>query len=119
MYFPAPGDTEETILRKRRARRIAREGLMVGISPLQRIKVDPEFKEQFLATIPEGDPLRAKVGATEKVLNAAPTQSQQEKLSFFEKVNAATTVSELDVLSNLPNLTSAHRNLILKKLEQF
>ena len=77
MYFPAPGDTEETILRKRRARRIAREGLMVGISPLKRIKVDPEFKEQFLATIPEGDPLRAKVGATEKVLKAAPTQSQQ------------------------------------------
>jgi hypothetical protein len=77
MYFPAPGDTEETILRKRRARRIAREGLMVGISPLRRIKVDPEFKEQFLAAIPEGDPLRAKVGATEEVLNAAPTQSQQ------------------------------------------
>ena len=47
MYFPVPGDTKEVIERKRKARRIAVEGLRSGLPPLLRIQVDPEFAQQF------------------------------------------------------------------------
>ena len=126
MYFPKPGDSQQVIERKRQARRIAVEGLRSGLPPLLRIQVDPEFAKEFKAlqndVLPKGSELLkidknwAKATQIKPISNEAP--SQQNQGSFSDRLNAATTVSELNDLAASPGLTPTDRDAIMKKLEE-
>lgn len=79
MYFPVPGDTKEVIERKRKARRIAVEGLRSGLPPLLRIQVDPEFAQQFKehqeAVLSKDSPFLAATPEWAKATGEAPDPS--------------------------------------------
>lgn len=135
MYFPKPGDSEQVIERKRKARRIARDGLIMGLPPLLRVQVDEEFAKEFRQlqqdVLPKGSELLKINEDWAKATQTAPLPEQAQDTglqlesgpgldnNFAAKVAAATSVSDLTNLSLQDNLTDQQRDLLMKKLEEF
>ena len=127
MYFPKPGDSQQVIERKRKARRIARDGLLKNLPPLLRVQVDEEFAKQFRQlqqdVLPKGSELLkinedwAKATQTAPLPEQATSQQSQSTTQTSTADVATMPYSEL-VNVDTSKLSMDEIDIMLKRFEE-
>ena len=112
MYFPQPGDSEEVIKLKRRARRLALGGMRNSLPPLLRIKVDPAFAKEFnelQSQVLDPDSILLLKNAPQSYVEAGEIPENTNAATIMDSIGAATTIEQLTKIyqSNKDKLTEA------------
>ena len=112
MYFPQPGDGEEVIKLKRKARRLALGGMRNSLPPLLRIKVDPAFAKEFnelQSQVLDPDSILLLKNAPQSYVEAGEIPENTNAATIMDSIGAATTIEQLTKIyeSNKDKLTEA------------
>jgi len=126
MYFPKPGDSEQVIERKRKARRIARDGLIMGLPPLLRVQVDEEFAKEFKQlqqdVLPKGSELLKINEDWAKATQTAPLPEQQQDTGVQLESGPSSSIAAMpfsDLINvDISKLSGAELDVIMKRFSE-